>query len=123
TAPAAHRPTTSAIDIARISKLLAPLFNPQSEIHNPQSQHGPPPSTLKNDSMSASVPISPSALKSAEPQVLQQLPPRQAKKASMSASVPMSPLPSKSAVLQLGWKRSEEHTSELQSLRHLVCRL
>src|SRR5258705_13391776 len=22
-----------------------------------------------------------------------------------------------------GWRRSEEHTSELQSLRHLVCRL
>src|SRR5262245_64637495 len=25
--------------------------------------------------------------------------------------------------LELGGKRSEEHTSELQSLRHLVCRL
>src|SRR5262245_33730325 len=24
---------------------------------------------------------------------------------------------------ELGWRRSEEHTSELQSLRHLVCRL
>src|SRR5947199_8520742 len=23
----------------------------------------------------------------------------------------------------IGWRRSEEHTSELQSLRHLVCRL
>src|SRR5262245_42812735 len=26
-------------------------------------------------------------------------------------------------LVQWAWKRSEEHTSELQSLRHLVCRL
>src|SRR5262245_63455231 len=26
-------------------------------------------------------------------------------------------------ILPSAWKRSEEHTSELQSLRHLVCRL
>src|SRR5205814_8381037 len=25
--------------------------------------------------------------------------------------------------MDVGWSRSEEHTSELQSLRHLVCRL
>ncbi len=51
--------------------------------------------------MSASVAVSPSLLKSAEPQVGQQLPARQAKKASMSASVAESPSLSKSAV-QLG---------------------
>src|SRR5947209_4498191 len=49
--------------------------------------------------MSASVPTSPSALKSAVPQAVQQLPARQAKKASMSASVPMSPSLLKSAEL------------------------
>ena len=55
------------------------------------AQQDPPASTRKKDSMSASVPMSPSPLKSAVPQVTQQLPPRQAKKASMSASVPRSP--------------------------------
>src|SRR5882724_1702738 len=50
--------------------------------------------------MSASVPVSPSPLKSAEPQVGQQLPARQAKKASMSASVAVSPSRLKSAVLR-----------------------
>src|SRR4051812_41219679 len=61
-----------------------------------RSQQAPPPSTLKNASISASVPTSPSRLKSALAHVVQQLPARQAKKASMSASVPTSPSPLKS---------------------------
>src|SRR3954468_10973159 len=68
-------------------------------------QHAPPPSTRKNDSISASVPMSPSALKSAE--LVQGAPghepERQAKKASMSESVPMSPSQLKSALPQEGW--------------------
>src|SRR5215471_7498650 len=63
-------------------------------------QQGPPASTRKNASMSASVPVSPSPLKSALPQVSQQLPARHAKKASISASVPVSPSPLKSALPQ-----------------------
>src|SRR5690349_24057883 len=62
-------------------------------------QHVPPARTLKKASMSASVPVSPSALKSAE--LVQgaagQLPARHAKKDSMSASVPVSPSQLKSA--------------------------
>src|SRR2546423_8572443 len=49
--------------------------------------------------MSASVPISPSPLKSAEPHEAQQLPARHAKNDSMSASVPTSPSLLKSAEL------------------------
>ncbi len=60
-------------------------------------QHGPPAKTRKKASMSASVPRSPSLLKSALKQWAQQFPPRQAKNASMSASVPTSPSPLKSA--------------------------
>lgn len=60
-------------------------------------QQAPPPKTLKKLSMSESVPVSPSPLKSALPQVAQQLPERQAKKAPMSASVPRSPSSLKSA--------------------------
>src|SRR3712207_7027050 len=31
--------------------------------------------------------------------------------------------PTKTKLLELGWGRSEEHTSELQSRQYLVCRL
>lgn len=64
-------------------------------------QHGPPPNTRKNASISASVPTSPSLLKSAPPgkHVGQQFPPTHAKNASISASVPASPSPLKSLVL------------------------
>src|SRR4051794_35714366 len=62
------------------------------------AQHGPPASTRKKLSMSASAPTSPSPLKSGEPQAAQQLPARQAKNASMSASVAVSPSPLKSAL-------------------------
>src|SRR5437016_2681953 len=68
-----------------------------------RAQQLPPASTRKNASMSASVAVSPSPLKSAEPQVGQQLPPMQAKKASMSASVPDSPSLLKSLLPQHGW--------------------
>src|SRR4051812_21176535 len=60
-------------------------------------QQAPPARTRKNDSMSASVAESPSALKSAESHAGQQLPAMQAKKASMSASVAESPSWLKSA--------------------------
>src|SRR5262249_2292968 len=70
--------------------------------HTHPFQQKPPARTLKNASMSASVPTSPSALKSAVPQVSQQLPPRHAKNASMSASVPTSPSLLKSALPQGG---------------------
>src|SRR5205807_7713206 len=65
-------------------------------------QQFPPASTRKNASMSASVPTSPSPLKSL---LLGQggggqLPARQAKNASISASVPTSPSQLKSAVPQ-----------------------
>src|SRR5262249_7443938 len=57
------------------------------------TQHVPPPRTRKNASISASVPMSPSRLKSAV--LVQgaagQLPAMQAKNDSMSASVPVSP--------------------------------
>src|SRR5881394_1240970 len=65
------------------------------------SQQGPPASTRKKLSMSASVATSPSPLKSADPQPGQQFPARQAKKASMSASVAVSPSPLKSAELMV----------------------
>ena len=65
----------------------------------------PPASTRKNASMSASVAVSPSPLKSAE--LVQgaggKLPARQEKKnASMSASVPVSPSQLKSALRRSG---------------------
>src|SRR5262245_35576014 len=94
-------------------------------------QQLPPPSTRKNASMSASVPTSPSALKSA---LLRQghagqLPARHAKNASMSASVPTSPSQLKSASPQAGMvatntpeepsvNASEKTTCPL-SLRHV----
>src|SRR5262245_66315116 len=42
-----------------------------------------------------------------------------------AAGVPrrLAPLPRGRGVLPRAGRRSEEHTSELQSLRHLVCRL
>jgi hypothetical protein len=60
---------------------------------NAPRQQAPPASTRKNASISASVPTSPSPLKSAPPlkHVPQQLPARHAKNASMSWSVPESP--------------------------------
>ena len=63
------------------------------------AQQLPPASTLKNAAMSASVPTSPSPLKSAEfvQGAAGQVPDRHAKKALMSASVPMSPSQLKSA--------------------------
>src|SRR5262245_65261575 len=61
-------------------------------------QQAPPARTRKKDSMSASVPVSPSPLKSAEAQVGQQVPARQAKKVWMSRSVPVSPSLLKSAL-------------------------
>src|SRR6185436_19501417 len=66
-------------------------------------QQLPPARTLKNASMSASVPTSPSALKSAllVHGAEGQLPAMQAKKDSMSASVPVSPSQLKSAEPQL----------------------
>src|SRR5262245_33109406 len=67
-------------------------------------QQCPPASTRKKASMSASVPISPSLLKSASLSQggLGQVPAMQAKKASISASVPMSPSQLKSALPQGG---------------------
>src|SRR3954463_10064445 len=59
-------------------------------------QHSPPASTRKKLSISASVPKSPSLLKSADPHEAQQFPAKHAKNASMSASVPISPSPLKS---------------------------
>src|SRR5258705_3763258 len=38
-------------------------------------------------------------------------------------ATPVGTVPPCSTVLLFGFKRSEEHTSELQSHRHLVCRL
>src|SRR4051812_5328000 len=63
-------------------------------------QQFPPPSTRKKASMSASVPTSPSALKSAEfaHGASGHVPDRHAKNASMSPSVPTSPSQLKSAV-------------------------
>src|SRR6185436_7389423 len=61
-------------------------------------QHDPPASTRKKLSMSASVAVSPSLLKSAAPHAAQQFPARHAKNASMSWSVPETVSPSKSAV-------------------------
>src|SRR5262249_40882267 len=65
-------------------------------------QQGPPPRTRKKLSMSASVPMSPSWLKSAE--LVQggwgQVPAMHRKKASMSASVPTSPSQLKSGESQ-----------------------
>src|SRR5205814_10332040 len=44
--------------------------------------------------------------------------------ASMSATPSRSPCCSRETATEWrSWKRSEEHTTELQSLRHLVCRL
>src|SRR4051812_13955636 len=63
-----------------------------------QGQQGWPASTRKKDSMSASVPKSPSPLKSAESHAGQQKPAKQRKNASMSASVPTSP----------SWLKSED---------------
>src|SRR5262245_6172659 len=62
-------------------------------------QHVPPASTRKKASMSASVPTSPSPLKSAvEAHGAEgHVPARQAKKLSISASVPTSPSQSKTA--------------------------
>src|SRR5438874_3089249 len=67
-------------------------------------QQLPPARTLKNASISASVPTSPSALKSAVELhgVAGQFPARHAKKASISASVPTSPSQLKSALPQPG---------------------
>src|ERR1051325_6376652 len=67
-------------------------------------QQAPPPSTRKKLSMSASVPMSPSALKSALAWqgAAGQAPARHEKKASMSASVPTSPSQLKSALPQEG---------------------
>src|SRR5262245_9785933 len=62
-----------------------------------RGQHGPPASTRKNDSLSASVAEPRWLWKSGPGQRAQQLPARQAKKASMSASVEASPSPLKSA--------------------------
>src|SRR5262245_26091607 len=77
------------------------------------SQQGLPARTRKKDSMSESVPLSPSPLKSGEPQAGQQAPPRQAKKASMSASLPTSPSPLKSAVHVGGLPRFSVHRTML----------
>jgi|GEM_PF-7058733 len=65
---------------------------PLNEVHaptcpecgHPLPQHAAPDSTLKNASMSWSVPVSPSLLKSASPQVPQHAPARHVKNASMS---------------------------------------
>src|SRR5258708_4782845 len=62
--------------------------------------------TRKNASMSASVAVSPSPLKSAESQVAQQLPAMQRKKSSMSASVAVSPSLLKSAELTVRFAAS-----------------
>src|SRR3954447_15039316 len=72
--------------------------------HHGAAQQFPPASTRKKLSMSASVPVSPSALKSAEPLhgAAGQVPARQRKNASMSASVPMSPSQLKSALPHVG---------------------
>src|SRR4051812_7480731 len=70
-------------------------------------QQGFPASTLNNDSRSASVPTSPSLLKSAlfAHGGIGQLPARQAKKLSISASVPTSPSQLKSALPQTSTRR------------------
>src|SRR2546421_12125193 len=68
------------------------------------AQQVPPASTLKNASMSASVPTSPSPLKSAElvHGAAGQVPAKHEKNDSMSASVPTSPSQLKSAVPHVG---------------------
>src|SRR5258705_12586779 len=57
-------------------------------------------------------------------------PRRQAARRRASSPIPSSPITSRSLLVprdradrNTRRKRSEEHTSELQSLRHLVCRL
>src|SRR5262245_13213006 len=66
----------------------------------PAVQQAPPARTRKKASMSASVPVSPSELKSAllVQGAAGQVPARHAKKASMSESVPVSPSQLKSAL-------------------------
>src|SRR5205814_7992771 len=51
---------------------------------------------------------------------------RQVLQAYMNDTVPLAEIEKRyilSVLQQFGGNRSEEHTSELQSLRHLVCRL
>src|SRR5437899_9631570 len=43
--------------------------------------------------------------------------------AGVKVPIAIGPSPAPAPMSALPWKRSEEHTSELQTLRHLVCRL
>src|ERR1051325_9211729 len=85
------------------------------------SQQAPPASTLKHASMSASVPTSPSLLKSALPHAAQQLPATHAKKISMSASVPTSPSLLKSAEQYVGAPALHEPRPCVASTRRERC--
>src|SRR5436190_3653367 len=90
--------TASAVDRGGVSYAV-PVAQITAPLSQQRLQHVPPASTRKNASMSASVPRSPSPLKSGL-QVGQHVPDRQEKKSSMSASVPISPSPLKSALPQ-----------------------
>src|SRR5205814_8915448 len=49
---------------------------------------------------------------------------RSSREVGFSISAAAAAQPPSSSPVSVGWRlRSEEHTSELQSLRHLVCRL